>query len=183
MVMEGWGRVGFFIVFVVLVRQSTQKSVRSLWIGIEAKSGSSQRGQAWIVLQSKGDVAEARKWADAAMIGDPKHSGTSLLDMAVDIWTGKWEATKDRFDLWVRDLPKKFEFLLQFGSNRLAALLRRIRDQNGLPHVAQLFRSVAERPCWRPWSLAVDAVLEGKDPASLADPKAAAIYRLLNKPD
>jgi tetratricopeptide (TPR) repeat protein len=148
---------------------------------LDQKSGSGQRGQAWVALLSRGDAGEARRWADEAMLVDPEHPGTSLVDIAVRIWAGEWETTRTHFARWVRELPKVSGYLPWVSRNRLAALIQRIRALNGLGQVAEPLRSVSGRPYWHPWSLAVDAVLAGKNESSLTDPKAAEIYSLLNK--
>lgn len=149
---------------------------------LDERSGGGQRGQAWIALLRSGDVSEARQFAAAAVLVDGKHPGTSLVEIAVDIWSGESEATLDRFAFWIRDVSKEAEWFPWVSRGRIIALLRRIRALNQLDRLSEVFRSVAKGSCWCPWSLAVEAVLAGKNQGTLSDSRAAEIYCLLNQP-
>jgi tetratricopeptide (TPR) repeat protein len=153
--------------------------IRGATLGI--KSGSGQRGLAWVALLSRDDFTEARQWAEQAAAIDAKHPGTPLVEMAVDVWAGEWIATRDRFATWVRELRRSDQFIVYPGRRRIAALLRKIQDLGGLAHVAEVFQSVVDRPCWQPWSEAVNAVLAGADRNSLSDSETVRIFDLLTE--
>ena len=146
---------------------------------LDMKRSTGQRCMAWIALLSRDDVNEARKWMEQAVAIEQEQPGTALAEMAVNIWAGDWSATEERFASWVRELSKTEEWFVWAGHRRIAALVRKVHSLGGLNQVAEIFRSVADRPCWRPWSQAVHAILDGADRTSLPDPKAVKIYDLL----
>ena len=132
-------------------------------------------------LLSRGDIAEARRWADEAAQVGPKHAGSPLAVIAVDAWAGNWTRGADAFPGWVRDLPKASDSFPWSNRRRIAALLLKAREAEQLNSFAAALRSAARRPCWHPWAEAVEALLAGRDPSTLANLKSAELHRLLTK--
>lgn len=151
-------------------------------IALDPKSGSGQRGLAWVALLSTGSVKEARRWADEALVIDPKHPGTPLAQIGVDTWAGDWAAVESRFADWMTQLSAADEITPWASRHRLAALLRKAHEAGRLETLAVPLRASAARSCWEPWAQAVDALLLGVPAPSSLEGRAAECYRLLQPP-
>ena len=148
-------------------------------LALDAKEGGAKRGMAWIALREPARLEDAGNWAREAMVLDPSHPGSSLVDLAVRLWDADWLDVKADCLNWFRSLGPQDEWFA-WRSRRLAFFVRKILQKGGLEDLAEILRALTEAPHWKPWSVAIDAVLAGKDVSGL-DNKAAEIFRLLTR--
>ena len=145
-------------------------------IPLNPKSGSGQRGLTWLCLIHTGDMARARRHAEEAMAVEPTHPGSPLAIIAVTTWDTHWSASRTQMPEWLAKCPS---WLVAISRVRLAALVRKIREQGELPDLAEMLRAVEDRPHWKPWSEVVSAVTSGTVPAAWGSPEAERIHAAL----
>ncbi len=142
-------------------------------------SASGKRGLAWLALISETDFKEAKRLFDQANSIDSKHPGAALIQVAIDIWSKEWKDAKYSFEKWVSEMSEKDSFVISIANRKFVRLIEQISHKNGLDEVTEIFHSVADKPWWMPWSIALDTLLSRENSSSLSDPKAIEIHSLL----
>jgi tetratricopeptide (TPR) repeat protein len=147
-------------------------------IELDPKSGSGHRGLAWLSLCHKGDLERARQFAQEAMERDPTHPGSRFAMIAVTTWTTGWAAAQTEMREWLTKCPHLF---VPFNRARLVALFRKVREQDGLPILAEMLRSAEDRACWKPWLEAISAWVSGEWPGGCHSAEGESLYRELSQ--
>ncbi len=142
-------------------------------IRLDPKSGAGHRGLAWHCLLVKNDVRSAERFATTAVKLEPKHPLGSLALIAVATWAEGWEAVRSMWPEWLARCPGWYVAVSRFP---LIAAIRKTREQGGLPELAEMIRSVADRPSWKPWSEAISMVATGNEPTESTSDKARPLY-------
>ena len=110
---------------------------------------------------------------------EPKHPGSPFATMAVTTWQTHWSDARAQMPEWLATCPR---WIANFHRPRLVAFVRKVRVQGALADLAAMFRAVADRPHWQPWSEAVEAVVAGAAPAAWTSPEAERIFAALTEP-
>jgi hypothetical protein len=120
-----------------------------------------------------GSSAIAEDYAEEAMAREPAHPGSPIALIAVTTRTTGWAAAQSLMPEWLGTCPAWYVHRI---GNWLVVLFRKIREQDGMPALAEMLRGVEHQDHWKPWSDAVSALASGNGHDACTSDESRSIY-------
>jgi hypothetical protein len=97
--------------------------------------------------------------------------------IAVTTWASGWDAAQLLMPYWLANCPAWYLHVVRI---RLLALFRKIREQGGLPTLAEMLRGVEHQAHWKPWSEAVSTLASGSGREACTSEESRSLYDRLS---